>query len=54
MEGELTIGIKGRRAMPDFQCHTCGKQFFAEVGNEYEMYEFKRCPRCGSAKTTLA
>lgn len=39
--------------MPDYYCHTCKRQFFAEVENEYGTYEFRRCPHCGSAKTTL-
>ncbi len=40
--------------MPDFYCHSCKQKFPAEVKNKYDTYEFTRCPRCGSAKTTLA
>jgi DNA-directed RNA polymerase subunit RPC12/RpoP len=42
------------RNVPDYRCHSCKQQFFAEVENDYGTYEFKRCPHCGSAKTTLA
>lgn len=40
--------------MTDYYCHECERGFSAEVDNEYGTYEFRRCPRCGSAKTTLA
>ena len=40
--------------MTDYYCHGCGQQFFVEAENEYGTYEFRRCPYCDSAKTTLA
>lgn len=40
--------------MLDYYCHVCGQVFFAEIENDYGTYEVKRCPNCGSAKTTLA
>jgi len=36
-----------------FACHACGATFAAEVRNEWGLYEFVRCPRCGGARTTL-
>lgn len=38
----------------DYYCHRCHRAFGAALENEWGMYEFKRCPRCGSARTTLA
>ena len=40
--------------MQDYYCHGCGREFLVDVENDYGTYEFRRCPRCGSAKTTLA
>ncbi|MFP4591714.1 MAG: hypothetical protein ACLFMX_02835 [Halobacteriales archaeon] len=37
-----------------FRCHDCEHAFEAEVENDHGTYEFHRCPRCSSAKTTLA
>ncbi|MFW5937785.1 MAG: hypothetical protein ACOCSN_02485 [Halanaeroarchaeum sp.] len=39
---------------PRFTCHACGAAFDAPVQNKWGLYEFRRCPRCGSARTTLA
>lgn len=39
--------------MPEYNCHACGQPFDADVENEFGTYEFRRCPNCGSAKTTL-
>lgn len=39
--------------MVEYYCHECDQPFFAEVENDYGTYEFRRCPQCGSAKTTL-
>lgn len=38
----------------DYYCHECERVFHAEIENDYDTYEFRRCPHCGSAKTTLA
>ena len=40
--------------MPEYHCHECGREFVADVENDYGTYEFRRCPYCESAKTTLA
>jgi DNA-directed RNA polymerase subunit RPC12/RpoP len=37
-----------------FECHNCGAGFEDETENQWGMYEFVRCPACGSAKTTLS
>jgi len=42
------------RVRTAFSCHECGKSFDAAVANQWGMYEFVRCPNCGSARTTLA
>ncbi len=36
-----------------YLCHACGTRFTATVSNSYGTYEFRRCPNCDSAKTTL-
>jgi len=40
--------------MVEYYCHECQQQFLTEVENDYGTYEFRRCPHCDSAKTTLA
>lgn len=39
--------------MPHYHCHACGHSFSVTLENDYGTYEFERCPRCGSGKTTL-
>lgn len=38
----------------NYRCHNCGLEFEPESTTDDEMYEFERCPECGSARTTLA
>lgn len=40
--------------MLKYHCYECGETFSAEVENDYNTYEFGRCPNCNSGKTTLA
>lgn len=40
--------------MPEYYCHTCERSFEVEIENDYGTYEFRRCPYCDGAKTTLA
>lgn len=44
----------GGSVKASFTCHSCGNTFDTDVENQWGMYEFVRCPDCGSAKTTLA
>jgi DNA-directed RNA polymerase subunit RPC12/RpoP len=39
--------------MVEYRCHACGETFPVDLANDYGTYEFRRCPTCGSAKTTL-
>ncbi|MFB6129393.1 MAG: hypothetical protein ABEJ28_01060 [Salinigranum sp.] len=40
--------------MQEYHCHECDRPFKTTIENDYGTYEFRRCPHCGSAKTTLA
>jgi DNA-directed RNA polymerase subunit RPC12/RpoP len=39
--------------MARYRCHDCDTTFAIDLGNDYGTYEFRRCPACGSGKTTL-
>lgn len=42
------------RSTMNYRCHDCRLEFELESTLDDEMYEFERCPECGSARTTLA